>query len=523
MSTSGDVELTERFIQFYQNYCSKAIEQLAERYPRKQRSLYIEYDDLYTFDSDLAEDYIAKPEILQRYAEEALRLFDTPGDVSLGQAHVRLTNLPDSPLKPGTVRIHDNHIGKLVTVHGYVSEASDVEPKITEAAFECQRCGTMTYIPQQEAGFQEPRECQGCERQGPFRINYDQSEFIDRQNVTLIPLPEADVEADGELKTLFEDDIAGEVTTGDRVAVVGVLQIEQEESKTSFKTHLDGVSVSKLSPQDTGLYGSAYLDVPVGEIDSEALESFVKRSVAVLRTQTLDERETRNKIITPFLHLLGWNVYHPEFRFEYSDEEVDGARVDYALLDQNGTPVLVVEAKQEGRDIDWDFSQIKKYIRLFQVQFGLLTNGERYVFFSKNPEDGSASELVVVDCKLRDLSEHQGILEAYSRESIVGSRTSLKELAEAVKEREDSEDQFDADVFQSNSGMSNQRRETLDAAKSIVSDIVEDLDAAAPLERILRQFKSELDLSQEEAEGVLDELTHKGEAYEPIPDKYRTT
>ncbi len=242
-------ELTERFIQFYRNYYRDEIGRLAQRYPNEQRSLYVDYDDLYTFDPDLAEDYLAKPDQLQKYAEEALRLYDLPVDVSLGQAHVRLRNIPDS-IDIRNIRVHDDHIGKLVSVQGIVRKATDVRPKITEAAFECQRCGTMTYIPQQDSGFQEPHECQGCERQGPFRVNFDQSEFVDSQKIRVQESPEdlRGGETPQSIDINIEDDITGKVTAGDHVTLNGVLHIEQQTSNNEktpiFDLYMDGVSIT---------------------------------------------------------------------------------------------------------------------------------------------------------------------------------------------------------------------------------------------------------------------------------------
>ena len=90
----------------------------------------------------------------------------------------------------------------------------------------------------------------------------------------------------------------------------------------------------------------------------------------VLRTQTLGESETQSKIITPFLHLLGWNAYHSEVRFEYSDSEVDDVRADYALLGENESPVFIVEAKQEGRDLGWHMRQLKNICGCFRHSMG---------------------------------------------------------------------------------------------------------------------------------------------------------
>ncbi len=249
MAQAGNQDLTERFIQFYRNYYRDEIGTLAQRYPNEQRSLYVDYDDLYQFDRDLAEDFQSQPDQMREYAEEALRLYDLPADVSLGRAHVRIENLPDSIDIRG-IRVHDDHIGKLVSIRGIVRKATDVRPKVTEPAFECQRCGTMTYIPQADGGFQEPHECQGCERQGPFRVNFDQSEFIDSQKLRIQESPEGlrGGETPQSIDVDIEDDITGHVSPGDHVTAVGVLHIEQleqgNEKSAIFDLYMDGVAIA---------------------------------------------------------------------------------------------------------------------------------------------------------------------------------------------------------------------------------------------------------------------------------------
>jgi len=241
----------EQFRGFYRRYYEDDIAELAQRYPNERRSLYVSYDDLYRFDADLAERYLNKPEDLREIAEEALRTYDLPADVSLGQAHVRLQGLPaGNTIDIRNIRVVDDHVGSLVAVQGIVRKATDVRPKIVEAAFECQRCGTMTYIPQSDAGFQEPHECQGCERQGPFRINHDQSEFVDAQTIRVQESPEGlrGGETPQAIDVYLEDDVCGQVTPGDHVSVAGVLHIEQQTSgneKTAlFDLYMDGVTVT---------------------------------------------------------------------------------------------------------------------------------------------------------------------------------------------------------------------------------------------------------------------------------------
>ena len=164
MATADNTELTDAFEEFYRNYYRNEIGELAQKYPTDQKSLWIDWQDLYRFDPDLADDYRSQPGQMQDYAEEALRLYDLPVDVKLGQAHVRVRNLPEST----DIRaLRHEHHGRLISVQGIVRKATDVRPKVTNAAFECQRCGTLTRIPQVAGDFQEPHECQGCERQGP--------------------------------------------------------------------------------------------------------------------------------------------------------------------------------------------------------------------------------------------------------------------------------------------------------------------------------------------------------------------
>ncbi|AXR79483.1 LAGLIDADG family homing endonuclease [Natrarchaeobaculum sulfurireducens] len=248
MAQAGNSELVDAFERFFRDYYDNEIKQLAQRYPNEQRSLPVDWQDLYTFDPNLADDFLEHPEQLQRYAEEALRLYDLPIDVSLGQAHVRVRSLPDSE-SPEIREIRARHMNKLVQVRGIVRKATDVRPKIEEAAFECQLCGTLTRVPQSTGDFQEPHECQGCERQGPFRVNFDQSEFVDAQKLRIQESPEGlrGGETPQALDVHVEDDITGEVTPGDHVSAVGVLRLEQQgnqqEKSPIFDFYMEGMSV----------------------------------------------------------------------------------------------------------------------------------------------------------------------------------------------------------------------------------------------------------------------------------------
>ncbi len=246
MARAENTEVIEEFEQFYREYYRDEIGELAQKYPNEKRSLYVDWNDLYRFDPDLADDLVAQPDQMRDYAEEALRLYDLPVDVSLGQAHVRVRNLQEAT----DIRdIRARHRGQLIAVTGVIRKATDVRPKVTEAAFECQRCGTLTRIPQSSGEFYEPHECQGCERQGPFEVNFDQSEFVDAQKLRVQESPEGlrGGETPQSIDVHIDDDITGEVTAGDHVRVTGILHLDQQGSDQDkspiFDVYMDGITV----------------------------------------------------------------------------------------------------------------------------------------------------------------------------------------------------------------------------------------------------------------------------------------
>ncbi|WP_128478975.1 minichromosome maintenance protein MCM [Halorussus pelagicus] len=249
MARAENTELIDNFEQFYRRYYSDEIGRLAQNYPIDQRSLHIDWTDLYRYDSDLADDFLSQPEQLREYAEEALRLYDLPVDINLGQAHVRVENLDK------TTDIHEirsRHLHTLVAVEGTVERASGVQSQLQETAFECQRCGTLTYMVQ--GGEQEPHECQGCERQGRFQINYDRSEFVDAQTLVVKQRPADATTDDGvSIEVRIEDDLAGEVTAGDTVTATGVLHMLDSDGRmdaTVPDKYLSGVSI-RPRPDDS--------------------------------------------------------------------------------------------------------------------------------------------------------------------------------------------------------------------------------------------------------------------------------
>lgn len=235
MPATGAHDLTERFAEFYRAYYEEAIHELALAYPTDQRSLIVEYDDLYRFDHELAEDYRDQPARLREFAEQALTHIDLPADIPLTDAHVRLTDTRDAMDRIGVTDLGSDHIGQYVAVEGTLARVTDTHPKAETLAFECERCGTPATIPQPRSSVQEPHECQGCDRQGPFTVDGGNSEFVDQRRVKLEqPVGEAGSRRPSDVPAYVQDDlcaVGGENglpdRSGDRVTLFGQLRLDE--------------------------------------------------------------------------------------------------------------------------------------------------------------------------------------------------------------------------------------------------------------------------------------------------------
>ena len=108
----------------------------------------------------------------------------------------------------------------------------------------------------------------------------------------------------------------------------------------------------------------------------------------------LSEQDTRQGLINTLLKALGWDFsdfesIKSEFRHKsYNDP------VDYAFFhhkDKN-KPVLLIEAKSFGTDLSNGkiIKQLCTYLGEMGVQWGVLTDGDKYVMYNSN--SGSSFE-----------------------------------------------------------------------------------------------------------------------------------
>lgn len=254
-----NVEAKERWEEFYRRYYKNDIGKIAQG---EKTSLSVDYADVETYDPDLADDLVLHPDETVRAAENALGDFDIAADVSLESARVRFSGFYP---KTGIRSIRSDDVNKIIAVEGIVRKATEVRPKVLEAAFECQRCGTLTTVEQTGQEFSDPHECRGCERQGPFRLLEDQSDFVDAQKLRVQESPEGlrGGQTPQKIDVNIEGDVTGEVSPGDRVTATGVLRATPDDGSTTFEVFIEGNNV-EIEDQD-------FEDFEITEEDVEAI------------------------------------------------------------------------------------------------------------------------------------------------------------------------------------------------------------------------------------------------------------
>ena len=97
------------------------------------------------------------------------------------------------------------------------------------------------------------------------------------------------------------------------------------------------------------------------------------------------EEATKNALIMPFIQALGYDVFNPievipEFTTDHGVKK--GEKVDYAVKKDNEIIMLFECKKFDEKLSPGHASQLYRYFSVSEARFGVLTNGQEYLFFS---------------------------------------------------------------------------------------------------------------------------------------------
>lgn len=249
-------ELIAKWEEFFEEtgYLSKIIA-IADRYP-EDRTLAVAFDELNRFDTDMAIYLLRHPLNVLMGGEEAIRRLVPPGEEP-AQIHLRIKSLPRDRRVP--IRdLRAKHLGQYIAVEGLVRKSTEVRPRVTDALFQCLRCGTIIKEPQDGQNFREPLECYeeqgGCKRSASatkFRLMTETSLYLDTQKLEIQESPEGlrGGQEPQRLTLYLEDDLTGRITPGERLIMNGLLRSVQKgrpgAKSTLFDIFMDVNSVEK--------------------------------------------------------------------------------------------------------------------------------------------------------------------------------------------------------------------------------------------------------------------------------------
>ncbi|WMJ23487.1 type I restriction endonuclease [Paludicola sp. MB14-C6] len=140
----------------------------------------------------------------------------------------------------------------------------------------------------------------------------------------------------------------------------------------------------------------------------DQVKQFSKR-VENLKDNIQTEEATKTSIIMPFFALLGYDVFNPdEFVPEFiADVGIKkGEKVDYAILN-DGLPVILIEAKWIGENLQKHDSQLFRYFGTTAAKFAILTNGQYFRFYTDLQEKNKMDEKPFLEINILDIKENQ--------------------------------------------------------------------------------------------------------------------
>lgn len=141
-------------------------------------------------------------------------------------------------------------------------------------------------------------------------------------------------------------------------------------------------------------------------MDTKQLEEFLKK-VKSWKDSMDSEESVKHSCIIPFLELLGYDVSNPSIvKPEYTADVgiKKGEKVDYAILKNDGSPLILIEVKALGENLDKHIGQLYRYYGV-TGGLGILTNGIEYRFFMDLDEDNRMDKTPFLTADLENLKD----------------------------------------------------------------------------------------------------------------------
>ncbi|XP_006822145.1 DNA helicase MCM8-like [Saccoglossus kowalevskii] len=169
----------------------------------------------------------------QTQNEDGVSVEVPPLLVSVPCIHARLLNYePVTPLK----NLKANYYGKFVSVKGTVVRVSNIKPKCTKMAFQCNTCGEIQRVILPEGKYTVPTKCPAADCRGRSFIPLRSSaltETVDWQTIKVQEIIMDDHREAGRIPRTVEceltHDLVDSCVPGDMVSVSGIVKVTSSE------------------------------------------------------------------------------------------------------------------------------------------------------------------------------------------------------------------------------------------------------------------------------------------------------
>jgi hypothetical protein len=295
-SPSQPIPIVQKFEDFYRLFQDKPgvfkyQDQINEIFNTGGSTLVFLYEDLLSFDPQIAEMLKKDPENILEDAVEAFKnvLKLQSGKLRNQKYFVRITTKDkNSTLKVSIRGLRSKHIDELVWNKGILVRISSIRPKLIKAQFECNICGATFEVPQLTSKIRWPKFCTSsrckAKSQNDFRLVSKTSEFIDWQSITIQEVPEdlPPGRIPRAIQGILTYDLVDTIKPGDRIQLMGIYKSVLAQSikglnSTLFKTYID---VNYLDPEDKS---DEFIDITKDDliaIEKLSKEPLIQKKIA---------------------------------------------------------------------------------------------------------------------------------------------------------------------------------------------------------------------------------------------------
>ncbi|EAQ80377.1 type I restriction endonuclease [Blastopirellula marina] len=151
--------------------------------------------------------------------------------------------------------------------------------------------------------------------------------------------------------------------------------------------------------------------------------------------QLTTEEATKNALVMPLIHALGYDVFNPlevvpEFTADVGTKK--GEKVDYAIM-SDSKPIMLFECKMIGTNLEKITpSQLYRYFSVTDARFGVLTDGIHYQIYSDLDAPNKMDARPFLEFRITDISEKtvrelkKFTKESFDIEDILSTASDLK-------------------------------------------------------------------------------------------------